>query len=202
MPKIVDRDAMRAGILEAAMAVFRRAGYHAAKMTDIARQAGLAKGTLYLYFNSKEELTVALVERYFAEARQAAEAAPAPDGLDAFLEGVGMALRMTGDYTENLRLFIEVFGPSFASDKVRAAASGFFDHLSTQYAQDLSRLAESGQVAPVDDTAASARALTAMLDGLILHRALFNLPPDRFEPMINETLALLRGGLAPKRESN
>lgn len=42
--------------MEAAIAVFSRKGYQGATMEDVATEAGLGKGTLYLYFSSKEEL--------------------------------------------------------------------------------------------------------------------------------------------------
>ena len=43
-------------ILEAAVAVFAEHGISAAKLEDIAALAGVSKGTIYLYFSSKEEL--------------------------------------------------------------------------------------------------------------------------------------------------
>ena len=43
-------------ILEAALAVFAERGLSAARLEDIARQAGVSKGTIYLYFPNKEEL--------------------------------------------------------------------------------------------------------------------------------------------------
>lgn len=53
----------RACILKAARCVFARQGYSATVVDDIAGQAGIAKGTLYLYFRSKEEIFLAaLVE--------------------------------------------------------------------------------------------------------------------------------------------
>jgi AcrR family transcriptional regulator len=54
----------RAQILEAALAVFSRDGFHAAKVDAIAREAGLAKGTIYLYFPTKEAILAGLVESY------------------------------------------------------------------------------------------------------------------------------------------
>jgi AcrR family transcriptional regulator len=56
----------RDAILDAARAVFREDGYTNARMSDIAKQAGVASGTLYLYFDSKEGLVQGLAERYFA----------------------------------------------------------------------------------------------------------------------------------------
>jgi AcrR family transcriptional regulator len=52
----------RQTILEAAERVFGKRGFAAAKMTEIAKEAGLAAGTLYNYFESKEEIFQALIE--------------------------------------------------------------------------------------------------------------------------------------------
>ena len=52
----------RTEILEAAELIFTSRGYAAARMDDIAEAAGVAKGTLYLYFSSKQELFVSLLE--------------------------------------------------------------------------------------------------------------------------------------------
>lgn len=52
----------RRDILEAAEQVFMANGFTAAKMDDIAELAGVAKGTLYLYFDSKQDLFVSLLE--------------------------------------------------------------------------------------------------------------------------------------------
>ncbi len=48
-------------ILAAAFEVFAAHGYEAARIDDVVRQAGIAKGTLYLYFRDKEELFRAVV---------------------------------------------------------------------------------------------------------------------------------------------
>ena len=51
----------RGAILEAALAVFAERGFAAARLDDVAARAGVAKGTLYLYFQSKEDLFEALI---------------------------------------------------------------------------------------------------------------------------------------------
>src|SRR5215510_8681003 len=43
-------------IIEAALAIFGERGLAAARLEDIAKRAGLSKGTIYLYFPNKEEL--------------------------------------------------------------------------------------------------------------------------------------------------
>ena len=49
-------------ILKAAMAVFTRKGFEAATVPEIARQAGIATGTIYLYYPNKRELFIAVIK--------------------------------------------------------------------------------------------------------------------------------------------
>ncbi len=66
-PKFRRRKAARPGeIVEAALAVFAERGFAAAKLDDIARRAGVSKGALYLYFETKEEIFRAVVAQAIA----------------------------------------------------------------------------------------------------------------------------------------
>jgi TetR/AcrR family fatty acid metabolism transcriptional regulator len=56
MPRKVDKDIKRDKILKAAMKVFARNGIFETKMEMVAQKAGIAKGTIYEYFKSKDEL--------------------------------------------------------------------------------------------------------------------------------------------------
>ena len=47
-------------IVEAAIRVFARTGYYNSRVSDIAREAGIASGTIYLYFRTKDEILVTL----------------------------------------------------------------------------------------------------------------------------------------------
>jgi TetR/AcrR family fatty acid metabolism transcriptional regulator len=76
----------RQRILAAAVAVFARKGYFAARVSDIAGKAGVADGTIYLYFRNKEDVLVRLFDEVMAEhvvqAREAVRALPtAPERL-------------------------------------------------------------------------------------------------------------------------
>src|SRR5580692_12718665 len=51
------------GVVEAARRIFARVGYPAANVEEIAKEAGMAKGTIYLYFKSKEEVFAAVLAR-------------------------------------------------------------------------------------------------------------------------------------------
>ncbi|HXX49532.1 MAG TPA: TetR/AcrR family transcriptional regulator [Myxococcota bacterium] len=57
-------EARRSQILEAALRVWLRDGFHAAPVEAIAREAGLGKGTIYLYFPTKEAILQGAVERF------------------------------------------------------------------------------------------------------------------------------------------
>src|SRR5512135_3642128 len=57
-------------ILDAAAAVIIRLGYDKTTMSDIAEEAGTSRGTVYLYFNGKEELFEALLYREYLQYAQ------------------------------------------------------------------------------------------------------------------------------------
>ncbi|MGO9758920.1 MAG: TetR/AcrR family transcriptional regulator [Roseiarcus sp.] len=65
-----DGSAKRRQIMEGARTVFLASGFDGASMNDVARAAGVSKGTLYVYFDSKERLFEALIRD---ERRQQAE---------------------------------------------------------------------------------------------------------------------------------
>lgn len=58
----------REAILRAAITVFAHNGYFNSKVADIAREAGVADGTVYLYFKSKEEILHSIFDRSVEEA--------------------------------------------------------------------------------------------------------------------------------------
>ena len=79
-------DARPDEILDAALAVFTEKGFDAARVDDIATRAGLSKGAVYLYFDSKDALLKGLIER---------EVAPAAHRLRALAEASGDDVRAT-----------------------------------------------------------------------------------------------------------
>src|SRR5580698_4564481 len=89
------KDARPAEILDAALAVFAEKGFSAARMDDIAQRAGVTKGTIYLYFESKDAVFRGLVQESIGATIQAATAAAesfdgsAADLLRMVLRGIG-----------------------------------------------------------------------------------------------------------------
>ncbi|WP_165960419.1 TetR/AcrR family transcriptional regulator [Actinocrispum wychmicini] len=60
----MSKDEKRAEILDAAIRVFARTGFHATKIEDVAREARVAKGTIYLYFDRREDILDAAFVRF------------------------------------------------------------------------------------------------------------------------------------------
>ena len=67
-------------IIEAAVRIFARKGYYNSRVSDIAREAGLAAGTIYLYFKTKDDILVTLfrekMAHFVASLRKAIAAEP------------------------------------------------------------------------------------------------------------------------------
>src|SRR5262245_33525603 len=74
--------ARRDAILEAAAVLFTWRGYFQSQVADVAKQAGVAAGTVYLYFKSKDDLLVSIFNRtmkdVMAEARASLAGATCP----------------------------------------------------------------------------------------------------------------------------
>jgi AcrR family transcriptional regulator len=101
-PRKVPAEARRQAILDAALAIFAEKGFEAARLDDVAARAGIAKGTVYLYFRDKqtlfEELVRSAVHPILAAVAHAATAADAPasqilDGFFALFEKEVLATR-------------------------------------------------------------------------------------------------------------
>src|SRR5579863_3454840 len=85
-----DESAKRRQIIDGARAVFLERGFDAASMSDIARAAGVSKGTLYVYFANKEQLFEAIVrEECLAHAESVFNLDPADHDVEAVLTRLG-----------------------------------------------------------------------------------------------------------------
>jgi TetR/AcrR family transcriptional regulator, regulator of autoinduction and epiphytic fitness len=97
-----DAGARRAAILDAALQVFGQYGYRRTSMDDIARQAQIGKGTIYLSFTSKEEVFQALAQRLAQRMLGGAEAASRQPGTTAD-KLAAMHAAWFGTYADTIR---------------------------------------------------------------------------------------------------
>lgn len=84
----------RENILEAATDVFSKYGFYGAKMEDIAKKAGIGKGTIYGYFDSKESLFYEMIKH----------------GIDEYEKGLDIALNSEGDLGQKLYVLCKFHG--------------------------------------------------------------------------------------------
>lgn len=91
-------------ILEAAFAEFCEKGYAAARVEDVARRIGVTKGTVYLYFPTKEELFKAVVRAYL---------------VPIFKQMQDIANTLTGSAKEALRKHLEIGYAEFGNERMR-----------------------------------------------------------------------------------
>ena len=103
------RGERRRQIIEAALAVFAEKGFNAAKVSDVAARAGVSQGTIYLYFEGKEQLLVQALGAFFDDFGQGTISA-----LEEWPTSAGK-LRALGGFWRNSRERPGVLSPSFPS---------------------------------------------------------------------------------------
>ena len=196
MPKVVDREEMQHGILDAAMQVYVKKGYHAATIADVAQEAGLGKGTLYLYFKTKEAIAISMVERHFNGMEDRFFGQDMPETLGDFANTLSQTMNIPDTQAKFIRVFFEVFGPSFASDAFSAKVAAFFDRLGDHYASQIKHLQAAGHIRNDADAKQLGRVLASLIDGMILHKGLFSIPAKRHAAMRSEAIDMFMRGLA------
>lgn len=94
-------------IIDAATEVFAAKGFHSARISDIARLAGVADGTIYLYFKNKEDLLLSI----FEEKMEAllTELRSALDGVDAPMERMRIYAKQHFSNLERYPALAQVF---------------------------------------------------------------------------------------------
>ena len=73
-------EAKKSSILDAAERIFAQARFDGAKVSDIARAASVAEGTVYLYYKNKQDLLAGVVGRFWIQLTLGPEAAIEPKG--------------------------------------------------------------------------------------------------------------------------
>jgi AcrR family transcriptional regulator len=118
--------ATRERILDAALEVFARKGYHRASVDDIVRASATSKGAVYHHFPNKEAVFLALVDDFAARLAHAAAAAiAARRGALAKVEGALVAALSTFAANERLARLILLeavsLGPRYQAKRVEVA---------------------------------------------------------------------------------
>lgn len=204
MPKVTleHEQQQREKILQAAAACFYRRGYHRATIQDVCEEAGLSKGGLYTYFQSKEDLLAAVVEHSFMEGLDEAIAAAgvgktAMEKLD--LVAATMLVRLTGsepDPSHSPQLLLEIWAEASKNPQLNAQCAAGYERWRSFLAALLREGIASGQIKPDVDPDRLAAILVAMYDGLMLQEGITKARVDWARVMATLRQGLLEGILA------
>jgi AcrR family transcriptional regulator len=201
------KDARPQEILTAALMVFAERGFNAARMEDIAARAGVSKGTLYLYFDSKQEMLRAMVR----------------EGLAANLQSAGgMLAQYDGPSAGLLRLFLGMavhavlLSPLAAVPKIIISESGNFPEIAEFYRREvidvglglIARIIERGvargEFGPLDAHGTAMLFMAPVLMTAIWKSCFAQFDKDPFDPtaiMAQHLDIFLAGISAPENRS-
>jgi TetR/AcrR family fatty acid metabolism transcriptional regulator len=191
----------RERILSAAVKVFAKSGFYAARVSEVAKSAGVADGTIYLYFKSKEELLVSLfedrVERLLAFMR---DDLPKREGPPARLRAV---IEMQLGLLEGERDLAEVITIILrqSTKLMKEYAAPKF----TAYLDGIARVVEEGQKSGDFRKDVSphlvARSVFGALDGIALTWALGKAEQGALRRAASQLADIVLRGLAPEGAS-
>lgn len=189
----------REQIYQAAGALFRRRGYNATSIRDIARELDLQGGSLYAHISSKEEVLWAIVsaavEQFFAVARPLVAAdAPADARLRAMIAGhIGVVVGAIEQAT------VFLYDWKHLSVPHREAVAARRDEYESLYRAVIAEGIAAGVFAPTDPKLAATMILSA-LNGIALwyHRD----GPLSTEQLASHYTDLLLGGLLHRIEQS
>ncbi len=194
-------DEKRRRILEAAVRVFARKGYHGARVAEIAKRAGVADGTIYLYFRNKEDILVSLFDEVMAEHIERARA------RIARARGAEARLRLAAEH--HLRLFSGNRDLAVVFQVELRQSTRFLERFTASWLQDyfallgdvLAEGQREGAIRPDLNRKLATKAFFGILDEMVtswtLGRKDYDVA-DLAEPVVD---LFLRGALAPARAS-
>ncbi|HLX55920.1 MAG TPA: TetR/AcrR family transcriptional regulator [Ktedonobacteraceae bacterium] len=169
MPRQDVSEARKHQILDAAMAVFARQGFHEARMDDIVQESGLSKGTLYWYFKSKEEIITAISQRLFATDIELVEGLLTADGTvsERLQQLIRDRIQGLQEMSGMVTILFEFYAAALHQEGVRQFIKAYFQNFHDLLVALIQQGIERGEFRPVNPLAA-ATALDAVFEGLIV----------------------------------
>ena len=140
--KEVVSDFRRAEILEAARKVFGKKGFNETTMDEIAEAAGLAKGTLYLYFSSKQDVYLKTLQ--FGQAELLEQVKTNMKTAESLRAKIRSLIETRVKYAEENRDFYKIYLTEFSSVIHPASINKDFRNLDLSKAQALERAMREG----------------------------------------------------------
>lgn len=168
MAAIAPKEAVRESILDATDRLLARFGYRKMTVEDIAAEAGIGKGTIYLHFSSKEEVVLSHVDRIVDRLKQQHLAVIARSKHTALerirqmlLARVLFRFDSIQHYTQSLNDLLAALRPGLLARRAR-----YFEEEAQIFAEVLAEGRASGEF-EMEDTLGTARALLEATNGLL-----------------------------------
>ena len=193
-PAIADK---REAILRAAVKVFARKGYFNSKVSDVASEAGIADGTVYLYFKSKDEILHSIFDqamsRFIAEGKTELATIEKPEErlrriAEMHLERLGADRDLAIVFQVELRGSIK-----FMQEFSAAGFADYLDIIRKTVVDGQSSGVFRGDIKPVIAAKILYGALDEMVTNWILSKKDYDL-----RPMSGEVLKIFFAGMASK----
>lgn len=156
-------------ILDAAMNVFARLGFHKARLDDIVAESGLSKGALYWYYKSKDAIIIALLERIFAGSMKDVQALVNAEG--SVSERLMLLIRHAAAEIKQMTNILPVAYEFYAVAMRQKVVRQYLKEYYLQYRAPLAALirqgVERGEFRQVDPEE-TAITITALIEGTTL----------------------------------
>lgn len=178
MPKVSQeyRDARRQQILDAATRCFVRNGFQATSMQDLFAESQLSSGSFYLYFESKDDLIIALAEENASIVVSLLHDLASSGRRVGLGEALAVVLETVAQQdAENqiCEMAVLVWAEALRSPQLHARFSEVIGRLSGEVAEVIARHQREGALAPGVSADAVARLVLSIVPGSILQMALF-----------------------------
>ena len=199
-PKIVDKEEKRKAIALASVDVFAEKGFERTRMEDVAKAAGVGKGTLYEYFKTKDEMMEGAVEALFADMAgdlmpSFDESASPTDVLIMMLKKTVVAIKQVGfAYRFFLEYMIHISRKDPSETFIGAMLTGYRQFLANLIKQGMA----AGEFRDDMDPFETAASMAAWVDGAVFHW--YTLPNTvSLETMGERFIEMTLDGLRPRK---
>jgi len=169
MTEHLDKDTRREQILDAAAKMFIAQGYENSSVDDIAKLAGLSKGSIYWYFRSKLEILFELTDRCVEESQHAIVRMAAADkyGPKALYLSHRELYELDQQYPDRNMLFGQLYALASRYPEIRARLVEYHRRWDSTSAELIEGAIKNGLLKPVDGKVLG-QAISCLYNGLHL----------------------------------
>lgn len=166
-------------ILDAAVKIFSRKGYHETKVDDIVEESETSKGAVYFYFPGKQQIFLALIDKFadVLQRRLIEAVAPVSDGVERVNLALRVCLETFAQYRGLAKIFlVQAVGLGTVFEEKRLQLHDRFAGVIKTYLDDA---IAAGEIAPID-TEVTAYAWMGAINEVVIRWVYTGRPePDR-----------------------